>query len=457
MLRVRWGLAVLGAACLMVLAGAARAADSADTKSVDAQIYKSLALAIDRGADVYNGYTRGPKGEVVVNPGTTRNPMGCYYIYQGALLAVRDQLTHRPELQKAIDDGLRTAAANPDENRKAFDLRTVLDRIRKDTNPNPTKPETKPETPVTKKTMWDRLGGEKGVTKIVNDVIDRASDDPAVDLTRGGKFTVTPDLKKRIVELISEKTGGPLKYKGPPILPDDFKPLHIKQSQFDAFVKDTRNVLMDDGVSDSDAKVILDFIKMHKNAVEVAKPMPKALWDKLGGEQGVKKVVDDLVKRAASDPKVDFTRGGKYKLDGEEIKHLKKALVDLISSWTGGPFKYDGKNMTEAHKGMRITNEQFDAFAKDFQTALKDHGATAEETKPVMAKVDALRKDIVESNKKPNGTKPEGTKPPDTGKKPEGTKPPDAGKKPDAPKPPDTSKKPDAPKPPATQVKPLTK
>ena len=44
-------------------------------------------------------------------------------------------------------------------------------------------------------------------------------------------------------------------------------------------------------------------------------PGPKTLWDRLGGEAGVSKVVDDFVAAAATDPKVDFSRGGKYKLD----------------------------------------------------------------------------------------------------------------------------------------------
>ena len=46
------------------------------------------------------------------------------------------------------------------------------------------------------------------------------------------------------------------------------------------------------------------------------------LWDRLGGETNVKKVVHQFVLAAASDPKVDFTRGGKFKiLEGPEKFH----------------------------------------------------------------------------------------------------------------------------------------
>jgi hypothetical protein len=93
-------------------------------------------------------------------------------------------------------------------------------------------------------------------------------------------------------------------------------------------------------------------------------------------------------------------------------------LVEFISSATGGPLKYEGKSMKEAHKGMKITNDEFDAAAKDLKEALEKHGAKAGDVEAVMTAVSGTRKDIVEGKepdeKKPDEKKPE-EKPADKG------------------------------------------
>jgi hemoglobin len=143
------------------------------------------------------------------------------------------------------------------------------------------------------------------------------------------------------------------------------------------------------------------------------KPAPSTttLWDKLGGEKAVAKLVDDFTAAAASDPKVDFTRGGKYKLDDLAVADLKKKLVEFISSATGGPLKYTGKSMKEVHKGMGITNEEFDAIAADLKRALAKNGVKAADADALLTIVETTRKDIVEGKKKPE----ENPKPADTG------------------------------------------
>ena len=90
----------------------------------------------------------------------------------------------------------------------------------------------------------------------------------------------------------------------------------------------------------------------------------KPLWDRLGGEKAVRTIVHDAVAAAAADPKVDFTRGGKYKLDNDGMDRLERRIVEWVSQETGGPLKYTGKDMKTAHAGMMITNEQFFAFSK---------------------------------------------------------------------------------------------
>jgi hemoglobin len=127
-----------------------------------------------------------------------------------------------------------------------------------------------------------------------------------------------------------------------------------------------------------------------------AKPAEKTLWDRLGGEEAVKKVVDDFVAMAGEDEKVNVTRGGKIKLDDDKVAALKKSLVAFVSAASKGPIKYTGKSMKEAHKGMEITDAEFDAAVDVLLKALDKNGVKEEEAKELRAAVEGTRKDIVQ-------------------------------------------------------------
>jgi truncated hemoglobin YjbI len=390
-------------ACLLaVTAGAGRAAEEAnaplDRKALDGLIYHNLGGIINRGADLYNG---------------NQDYAGCYRLYEGALMALKPLLDHRPELQKAITTGIASAERQPVMHRRAHVLRAVIDRIRTDVRPREKEPVAKA------KTLWDRLGGEAGVKKIVDDLVAVAGKDAKVDFFRGGKYKPTPeevdDLKKKVVDYISSQTGGPYKYEGKS-MKEVHKGMGITDAQFDAFARDFQVALEKNKVQPDDVQVLLDAVESTRKDIVEKKPKEKepaakALWDRLGGEAGVKKIVDDLVDVAGKDPKVDFSRGGKHKLTEDKVDELKKKVVAYISSKTGGPLPYEGKSMVEEHKGMGITDAQFDAFVKDFRDVLEKNKVAPADVKTLVDAVEGTRKDVVE--KKPAERKPEDKKPKD--------------------------------------------
>jgi hemoglobin len=128
------------------------------------------------------------------------------------------------------------------------------------------------------------------------------------------------------------------------------------------------------------------------------KPTDKksTLWQRLGGEQNVRRVVDNFVELAAENPKVDFTRGGKYKFTEKQLGDLKQKLVEMISMASGGPLKYTGKGMLEVHKGMGITDTQFEALAADLKKALDKNDVQPADRDAVLSVVELTRKAIVE-------------------------------------------------------------
>jgi hemoglobin len=136
----------------------------------------------------------------------------------------------------------------------------------------------------------------------------------------------------------------------------------------------------------------------------------KTLWERLGSEPGVAKIVDDFVNLAAPDPKVDFFRGGKFQMTAEQVANMKRELVEQISEASGGLLKYRGPDMKKVHKGMGITDDQFNALAADLKKALEKNNVAPEDVKKVLDAVGGFRKDIVEP-KKPEEKKREEKKP----------------------------------------------
>jgi hemoglobin len=128
-------------------------------------------------------------------------------------------------------------------------------------------------------------------------------------------------------------------------------------------------------------------------------PAAKSLYERLGGEPAITAVVDDFVGRAASDPKVNFTRKGtaaEWSATAESVGKLKKHLVQFISMATGGPSKYEGRAMKPVHAGMGITEAEFNALAGDLIASLDKFKVPQKEKDELIAIVASTKKDIVE-------------------------------------------------------------
>src|SRR5262249_37491393 len=90
---------------------------------------------------------------------------------------------------------------------------------------------------------------------------------------------------------------------------------------------------------------------------------------RLRGETGVRRLVDDWIALALKAAKVNFSRGRKFKFTDAQVTELKAKLVAQISQNAEGPISYSGKGMKEVHKGMGITNVEFDALIADLKEA----------------------------------------------------------------------------------------
>jgi hemoglobin len=139
---------------------------------------------------------------------------------------------------------------------------------------------------------------------------------------------------------------------------------------------------------------------------EQQRDVKRTLYARLGGEAGIKAIVDDFVTRVIADPRVDFTRRdasasllhGRPKAwtaNRHNVEVLKLHLEQFIAGAAGGPARYDGRSMVESHAGMRISNAEFDAAAGDLAATLDRLGYAALEKKELLALIETTRPQIV--------------------------------------------------------------
>jgi hemoglobin len=136
-----------------------------------------------------------------------------------------------------------------------------------------------------------------------------------------------------------------------------------------------------------------------------SKPAPKKrpLWERLGGEKKIRAIVKDLIAAAEADKGVNFSRGGRFKLDEKARARLEQLFVEFISlpELGGGPLDYSGKrNLGQAHAGMKITDAEFDAFMDVARKTLEAHKVGKFETEELLKHFAATRVVIVEAKGK---------------------------------------------------------
>src|SRR5262249_30625233 len=84
-----------------------------------------------------------------------------------------------------------------------------------------------------------------------------------------------------------------------------------------------------------------------------------------------------------------------YLQNPEDVKKLKRHLVELTSALGKGPLKYDGRSMKEIHKNMRITDAEFDELRKELRIALLSNRVNNEDVAFILAGYDNTHDDIV--------------------------------------------------------------
>ena len=125
-----------------------------------------------------------------------------------------------------------------------------------------------------------------------------------------------------------------------------------------------------------------------------AQEMKKTLYSRLGGKKAITAVVDQFVTNCATDTRINKFFADTAK-DKNRLAKFKTNLVNQICQASGGPCKYMGKSMKEAHKGMGITDADFNALVDDLVKTLDKFHVGETEKKELLGALGPMKGDIV--------------------------------------------------------------
>lgn len=112
--------------------------------------------------------------------------------------------------------------------------------------------------------LYDRIGGEKGIERTIDRFYHRVTQDPEI----GHYFTHVPMEKLRHMqrEFFAMATGGPVTYSGRP-LSQVHRNLAISRREFQRFTEHLITTLKEEGIDDVDVYEIIAKINLYADEI----------------------------------------------------------------------------------------------------------------------------------------------------------------------------------------------
>jgi hemoglobin len=116
---------------------------------------------------------------------------------------------------------------------------------------------------------------------------------------------------------------------------------------------------------------------------------PASLFDRIGGIDGVRSMVDRFYARVLADPQLL-----PYFYDVPMDK-LRRMQFEFFAAAVDGPIRYSGRSMAHAHRGRRIKREHFQAFVGHMFETLKDIDLSEDDRRAIIARINAYADDVI--------------------------------------------------------------
>lgn len=256
------------------------------------------------------------------------------------------------------------------------------------------------------KSLYERMGGIQKISLFVDTAVRNSIKDDVLmgneNFKKVNQAFPVPAIDFLLTDYFSSKTGGPQVYSGPDLAGIEawfmLTPEQVER----------QHMIIADAMKQAgcDQMAIDDFGKwwmdahMHATPVE---PSPETISDKeslygrLGGIVPISVVVDDFVNSLAADKTImSNPHVIKALSDGHiSVPGLKYLVTEQLASAAGGPYKYSGRTMADAHKGLMISEDEWSAGGKILVATLNKYHVPEKEQGEIVAVISSTKGDIV--------------------------------------------------------------
>jgi hemoglobin len=113
------------------------------------------------------------------------------------------------------------------------------------------------------------------------------------------------------------------------------------------------------------------------------------LYDRIGGEATVARVIDTFYGRVLTDPELEpFFRHS-------SMDTLRRMQVEFFGAALDGPQRYSGLSLAHTHQGRGITVHHFNRFTQHLLETLRGVGIGERDASDVISRINTYADDIV--------------------------------------------------------------
>jgi hemoglobin len=113
------------------------------------------------------------------------------------------------------------------------------------------------------------------------------------------------------------------------------------------------------------------------------------LYERLGGREGIRDVVDDFYDAVISDEEL-----GEF-FEDADVEKLRETQTQFLCEAAGGPETYDAAPVREAHLDVPFEPSHIQNAVEILSTVLESHGVRGEDADAVVEAVAAYEDDLL--------------------------------------------------------------
>jgi hemoglobin len=120
-----------------------------------------------------------------------------------------------------------------------------------------------------------------------------------------------------------------------------------------------------------------------------------SLYERLGGLPAISLVVSDFMDVFTKDPVILSNPEVRARKTGEAVPYITYQVTTVVCEAAGGPCRYTGASLRDAHDGLNISPSEWDRMAEILIETLQRHNVPEQEQQDLLAILGPTRDDIV--------------------------------------------------------------